>query len=234
MQVPPHPAHPPVAHVACFGSSGTCTHVAHNVIAQSAGRLVLDAYIEDDAAAPTSPYDGLPIVELDDIGPDVGVIVPVHGIAARRRIYARLEERGTALIGSSGSARIAHPSAVLGEGVIVSSETFLGPGTTVGRGSIVLAGLVAHDVVIGEFCTLAMRSIVLGHVVMGDDVWVGAGATISNGTADRPLRIGDGAVIGVGAVVDRDVAPGEVLTGPRAMTLREWARLRLAARGPRR
>lgn len=201
-----------------------------NVIAQSAGSLHLDAYVDDLATENVNRYDGRPILRLEDLADGIGVIVPVHGIEARRSIYARLERNGRDIVGAAGSPHLVHPSASLGEGVILSSETFLGPGTTVGRGGIVLSGLVAHDVVIGEFCTLAARSLVLGHVQIGDDVWIGAGATISNGTPDRPIVIGDGAVIGTGAVVDRDVAPGEVLTSPRAMTLREWARVARAAR----
>lgn len=228
--MPPHSGIPPTTHVAGYGSSGTCTHVTMNVIAQAAGSLVLDVYVDDIAPERVNPYDGIPIVKLDDLAEGLGVIVPVHGIAARRSIYARLEERGRTIVGAAGSPHLVHPSAMLADGVIVTSEAFVGPGASIGRGSIVLSGLVAHDVVVGEFCTLGTGSNVLGHVHIGKDVWIGAGVTISNGTSDRPLTIGDGAVIGVGAVVDRDVAPGEVLTGPRAMTLREWARLKLAAK----
>ena len=45
-------------------------------------------------------------------------------------------------------------------------------------------------------------------VVIGDNVWVGAGATILKG-----VSVGDGSVIGTGAVVTADVPPGTVVAG---------------------
>jgi acetyltransferase-like isoleucine patch superfamily enzyme len=213
----------------CYGATGTGTHIAHNVLHQGDGAAQLVAYIDDISGPGTNAYDGLPVIAVDGL-PEyagAGVLVSVHDIAARRRIFAHLHELGVPIVGSRSAPHIAHPSAVLGEGVLMTSESMLGPGTTIGRGTLALSSLIAHDVVVGEFCTLAMNSVVLGHVRIGDGVWIGAGAVIQNGTASRPRVIGDGAVIGAGAVVDRDVRPGEVLVGPRAMTLREWARLRL-------
>jgi len=60
---------------------------------------------------------------------------------------------------------------------------------------------------------------------------VAPNVVVANGTRDRPLRIGDGAVIGVGAVVVGDVAPGARLIGNPALPLRDWVRLRRLARG---
>ena len=48
-----------------------------------------------------------------------------------------------------------------------------------------------------------------------DGVSIGSNCTILCG-----LRIGSGALIGAGAVVTRDVLPGEVVTGPPALPLR--------------
>lgn len=213
----------------CYGATGTGTHIALNVLHQAQGAAELVGYIDDLAGPGRNPHDGLPVITSDAL-PEfagAGVIVTVHDIAARRRIFARLHDLGVPIVGSRGAPHMSHPAAELGQGVIVTTETFLGPGTRLGRGTLALSGLIAHDVVVGEFSTLAMRSIVLGHVHVGEGVWIGAGAVIHNGTARRPRVIGDGAVIGVGAVVDRDVRPGEVVVSPRAMSLREWARWRL-------
>ena len=47
-----------------------------------------------------------------------------------------------------------------------------------------------------------------GDVVIGNDVWVGAGATILPG-----IKVGDGAVIGAGAVITKDVEPYSIVVG---------------------
>lgn len=49
------------------------------------------------------------------------------------------------------------------------------------------------------------------HVIIGGDVWIGAGAMILPG-----VQIGDGAVIGAGAIVTKSVGAGAIVTGPAA------------------
>lgn len=51
-------------------------------------------------------------------------------------------------------------------------------------------------------------------IEIGADVWIGGGAIVLPG-----LRIGDGAIIGAGAVVTRDVAPGATVAGNPARPL---------------
>ena len=48
---------------------------------------------------------------------------------------------------------------------------------------------------------------IAGNVEIAEQVWIGVGATVKNGTSDNPLRIGRRAVIGAGACVVSDVAP---------------------------
>lgn len=52
-------------------------------------------------------------------------------------------------------------------------------------------------------------------VVIGDDVWIGAGSIIMNG-----VTIGNGAVVGCGSVVTCDVAPNTVVAGNPAKVIR--------------
>ena len=72
---------------------------------------------------------------------------------------------------------------------------------------------VAHDCVIGDYVTFAPRVSCNGNVHIEDDVYIGTGAVIEQGTPDKPLVIGKGATIGMGAVVTKDVPPGAVVVG---------------------
>jgi acetyltransferase-like isoleucine patch superfamily enzyme len=72
---------------------------------------------------------------------------------------------------------------------------------------------VSHDCVIGDFVTFSPRVSCNGWVHIEDDVFVGAGAIIRNGSPERRLSIGRGAVIGMGAVVTRDVPPMSTVIG---------------------
>ena len=51
---------------------------------------------------------------------------------------------------------------------------------------------------------------------LGDDVWIGANATVLPGVA-----IGDGAVVAAGAVVTRDVPPMTVVGGVPARVIKQ-------------
>ena len=54
-----------------------------------------------------------------------------------------------------------------------------------------------------------------GDITIGNDVWIGCHAVVLSG-----VKIGDGAVIGAGAVVTHDVAPYAVVAGVPARCLR--------------
>jgi UDP-3-O-[3-hydroxymyristoyl] glucosamine N-acyltransferase len=85
---------------------------------------------------------------------------------------------------------------------------------------------IGHDVVMGDFTTLAPGVHVSGWVHFGKRVYVGTGAVLINGTEDRPLTVGDDAVIGVGAVVTKSVPTGETWGGvPAGLLRRERPRI---------
>ncbi|TAE22329.1 MAG: UDP-3-O-(3-hydroxymyristoyl)glucosamine N-acyltransferase [Candidatus Kapaibacterium sp.] len=67
---------------------------------------------------------------------------------------------------------------------------------------------VAHCARVGERCLLAAGAIVLGSTVIGNDVWIGPGAIISN-----ELDVEDAAFITLGAVVTKNIARGEKVSG---------------------
>ncbi|MFD0703242.1 DapH/DapD/GlmU-related protein [Slackia equolifaciens] len=54
------------------------------------------------------------------------------------------------------------------------------------------------------------------ETVIGNDVWIGAGAIINGG-----IKIGDGAVVGAGAVVTKDVEPFSIVVGSPARELKK-------------
>jgi acetyltransferase-like isoleucine patch superfamily enzyme len=54
-----------------------------------------------------------------------------------------------------------------------------------------------------------------GSIIIGNDVWVGAGAIILSG-----VNIGDGAIVAAGAIVTKDVPPFSIVGGNPAKVIR--------------
>ncbi len=102
----------------------------------------------------------------------------------------------------------------IGEGAILSPFTTVTSNVRIGRFFHAnIYSYVTHDCVIGDFVTFAPGVKCNGNVMIDDHAFVGAGAIIRNGSKGRPLRIGHGAVIGMGAVVTKDVPPLVTVVG---------------------
>ncbi len=79
---------------------------------------------------------------------------------------------------------------------------------------------VSHDSSIGDFVTIGPGARINGHVLVEDQVYVGAQATILPGTKNKKRIIGKGATVGMGAVVIEDVPPFVTVVGNPARILK--------------
>jgi serine O-acetyltransferase len=98
-------------------------------------------------------------------------------------------------------------------GISIHPQTRLGAGLYIGH----FGGIhVNHAAVIGNNCNIqqdvtlgkANRGARAGAPVIGDNVFIGAGAKIIG-----RILVGDGAAIGANAVVTKDVPPGMAVAG---------------------
>lgn len=89
-------------------------------------------------------------------------------------------------------------------------------GIVVGEGTRIAtrAALFAFDHGIAPELSVREQPVRSQGIVVGKDVWIGAGAIVTDGVC-----IGDHAVVGAGAVVTRDVAPYQVVGGSPARVL---------------
>ena len=108
----------------------------------------------------------------------------------------------------------------IGEGAIFCPHTMLTSDISIGdHFHCNIYSYVAHDCVIGDFVTFAPSVKCNGNVRIEDHAYIGTGAILKQGTPDKPLIIGAGATVGMGAVVTKDVAPGATVIGNPARSL---------------
>ncbi len=132
-----------------------------------------------------------------------------------------------ALIGRIGQpleryCTLVHPYANVSRGAKIGIGTYVAFAANIGGnafvGNHVVIGpscAVGHDSHTGDHSILARNAAVNGSVHIEDSVYLGAACVVRPG-----LRIGRQALVGMGAVVIRDVAPGTVVVGNPARPLR--------------
>ena len=108
---------------------------------------------------------------------------------------------------------------IVGENVEIGSNTCIDRGaignTEIGSGTKIDNLVhIAHNVVIGENCLLIANSMIGGSVVINKNVWIAPSASLKN-----QIEIGRNSLIGMGAVVIKDVAPCLKIAGNPAKVI---------------
>jgi len=108
-----------------------------------------------------------------------------------------------------------------GARIIIGDCTYIGDRTEIHAGSLVEIGSgcdISWDcnILDRDYHKLNSDTEIIKPVKIGDNVWIGCGATVLKG-----VTIGDGAVVAAGAVVTKDVPPRALVGGNPARVLKE-------------
>ena len=142
------------------------------------------------------------------------VCIAIANSVVREKLASKCAQAGVGVIGAQASNCVIMDDVVIGEGAVFSPFVTLTSNIKVGRCFHAnLYSYVEHDCVIGDFVTFAPGVKCNGNVYIHDHAYIGAGAIIRQGTPDKPLVVGHGAIVGMGAVVTKDVAAGETVVG---------------------
>jgi sugar O-acyltransferase (sialic acid O-acetyltransferase NeuD family) len=223
-----------VPRIVIYGASGMSAASAHN-FAHGFSRPICEvaAYIDDFRGGLGHHLDGIPIISFDEWKNnfrDLACYVAVADPKSRRRLVEKI------LAGGGKFQRFYEPAEVAIPGVSIDAGTSIfmpnsiyPPNTKIGCHVQVLPMCsIGHDVTIGDYVTICPSCTISGYVVIEEEVFAGAGATVVNGTQERPLVIGAGARISAGAVVTKSIPAEASVAGNPARTLRELARARKA------
>lgn len=140
--------------------------------------------------------------------------------ALRRKKANQVINDGFSLFSVKSSTSIIGENITIAEGYILSDFTIITADAKIGSNfHCNIYSYIAHDCIIGDFVTLAPRVSVNGRVTMGNNVYIGTGATVLPGKDGSPLNIGTGAIIGSHALVTKDVPDNTTVVGIPAKPL---------------
>ena len=147
-------------------------------------------------------------------------VIAVANGEIRERLAGQCEADGVRPWTVRAASSVEMDGVTLGDGAALLPFTTLTSDIRVGRHfHLNLYAYVEHDCVIGDFVTFAPGAKCNGNIVIEDHAYIGSGAVIRQGRPGAPLVIGRGALVGMGAVVTKSVAPGVTVVGNPARPL---------------
>ncbi|HYP41971.1 MAG TPA: acetyltransferase [Chloroflexia bacterium] len=215
----------PAIQVNIYGGGGFAREVAWLV--QSCNvppdEYEVACFVDDNEAAHGKFLNGVPVMDVQTARSRFPHALMVGGVGSPRTRQHLMEK--AAAVGFD-FATIIHPRVErsewieIGAGTVICAGNILTTNIVLGRHvQINLDCTVGHDVIMGDYTTLAPGVHVSGCVHLGQRVYVGTGAVIINGTQGAPLLIGDDAIIGAGACVTKSIPPGLTVVGVPAKPL---------------
>jgi len=180
--------------------------------ARTAGALSELVFLDDRNPA-ASVYD-VPVLRVEDLDPGDFYCLAVGDGKIRSDMAARCGEAGLRPYSLLSSTFISGPGVDIADGAVFCDHSIVTTSARIGRHfQCNIYSYVAHDCVIGDFVTFAPKVACNGNVHVEDFAYIGTGALLRQGRPDAPLRIGKGAIVGMGAVVTKDVPAGAVMIG---------------------
>jgi len=153
---------------------------------------------------------------MDALSEYDGVVVGIGNNAIRANKQVQLVNAGAAVVTIVHPAATVSPHARVGSGSVVFAQAVVNACGNVGAGVIVNTGsVVEHDCVVGDFSHISPNAVLAGGARLQEQCWVGAGASVR-----QLLEVGTAAVVGMGAVVTKDVSAGSVVAGTPARVLK--------------
>lgn len=138
----------------------------------------------------------------------------------RMRLAEKCKTAGLSFFDARAANVVEMDDVLIGVGALLSPGVILTSNIRIGdHFHANLNSYVEHDCIIGDFVTFAPGVKCNGNVHVEDYAYIGSGAILKQGLRNRPLVIGSGAVIGMGAVVTKDVPPRATVVGNPARPL---------------
>lgn len=206
--------------IGVFGASGFGREVMP-LVKESYPREQL-VFVDDNP--PSSMLNGYQVMTFEEFvssnASEKLISIAIADSKIRKVLTEKCINENIELISLRSSNVITMDAVNIGEGAILCPFSTITSNVQIGKSfHSNIYSYVAHDCVIGDYVTFAPRVHCNGNIHIDDYAYIGTGAIIKQGTPEKPLKIGREAIVGMGAVVTKDVPPGAVVIGNPAKPL---------------
>lgn len=215
--------------VVIVGAGGTSLHISQIIddLNSIKKRYNVVGFLDDDVAKAGKAFCGYPVVgKVSDFSKFDKCQFIIAGFASDKdisRVNRVFHNMGLPL---SRFETIVHPAATvsqyasIGKGSVISAGVRIMPEASIGNHVCILPNsYISHHVAIQDFANLANSvstvGSTVGSTIIGTGCYLGANCSIIGG-----ITIGANSLIGMGAVVIRNVEPGSVMVGNPAKLLK--------------
>lgn len=209
--------------IGIYGASGFGKEVMP-LVRQHYSQLNQDNIVFIDDGGRLEQLDGYKVLSyqqfMQHTATQKAVTIAIADSQVREKLNAKLVQDNIEIINVVANNALQYDNITMGEGSIICGFVHLTSNIKIGKGFHAnIYSYIAHDCVIGDFVTFAPRVSCNGNVHIEDHAYIGTGAVLRQGTPDKPLIIGKGAIVGMGAVVTKDVPAGVTVVGNPARPL---------------
>ena len=209
--------------IGIYGASGFGKEVMP-LVRQHYSQLNQDNIVFIDDGGRLEQLDGYKVLSYQQFiqhpATQKAVTIAIADSQVREKLNAKLVQDNIEIINVIANNALQYDNITMGKGSIICGFVHLTSNIKIGKGFHAnIYSYIAHDCVIGDFVTFAPRVSCNGNVHIEDHAYIGTGAVLRQGTPDKPLIIGKGAIVGMGAIVTKDVPAGVTVVGNPARPL---------------
>lgn len=187
----------------------------HDSDREVAGFTVDGDYLEGNT------HNDRPLCAFEDIAnrfppSDFDLFLPIsfkRMNAVRRDRFHAAKDMGYSCASYVSSKATTWPGLSIGENCFIFEDNTIQPFVQIGDNCVLWSGNhIGHHTVIGDHVFITSHAVVSGACRVGDECFLGVNSTIRDETVLAPCTL-----VGMGAVITKDTAEGEVWLAPRSV-----------------